>query len=144
MELKDILSISGYSGLFQYISQGRNGVIVEGLEDKKRMNAYSSYKVSALEDIAIFTDTEEVSLRKILKKIEETESKKQTEIGKADNKKIIAYFSTILPNYDRERVYVSDIKKIINWYNILQRNNLLSILDEPVEETTEIKEEEKA
>ncbi len=119
MDLKDILTISGYKGLFKYISQGRNGIIVEGLEDKKRMNVFSNYKVSSLKDIAIFTDEGELILPKVFKLIYDKENGLQISSDKLDEKKIKAYFEQILPNYDKEKVYVSHIKKILTWYNIL-------------------------
>jgi hypothetical protein len=133
MKLKDILSISGHSGLFQYISQGRNGIIVEGLEDKKRLNAYSHYKVSTLSDIAIFAESGEINLKVILKKIAEKQENGQAISAKSPDKELKSYFEEILPDYDRERVYTSDIKKVISWYNLLQKLNLLEILNEPDE-----------
>lgn len=133
MDLKDILAISGYSGLFKFISQGRNGIIVEGLEDKKRMNAFSHYKVSSLNDIAIFSDSGEIHLRKILKTIFEKENGGQAFGGKIDEKQLKSYFETILPDYDREKVYASDIKKVINWYNVLVRNGFNNF-EEPLDE----------
>jgi hypothetical protein len=133
MNLKDIMAISGHGGLFKFVAQGRNGIIVEGLEDKKRMNAYTSYKVSSLEDIAIFTESGEVPLKEVLKKIFEKENGAAALDGKADNAKLKTYMESILPDYDKEKVYVSDIKKLINWYNILQRNNMLDFTEEPAE-----------
>jgi hypothetical protein len=124
MDLKEILSISGYGGLFKFVSQGRNGIIVEGLEDKKRMNAFAHYKVSSLNDIAIFTDSGEVPLRKVLKLISDKENGGPVFGGKIEDKKLKEYFETILPDFDREKVYVSDIKKVMTWYNILQRNGI--------------------
>ena len=136
MDLKEILAISGFSGLFKFVSQGRNGVIVEGLDDKKRMVAFSHYKVSSLSDIAIFTDDEEVPLNKIFKTISEMENGGQAFGGKIDEKKLKEYFEKVLPTYDREKVYVSDIKKVITWYNILQRNGINSF-EQEVPETNE-------
>ena len=133
MDLKEILSISGYGGLFKYISQGRNGIIVEGLEDKKRMNAFSHYKVSSLSDIAIFSDSGEIPLRKVFKIILETENGGPAFGGKIDEKKLKDYFSKILPDYDRDKVYVSDIKKVVGWYNILQRNGITNFEEEITE-----------
>jgi len=133
MDLKEILAITGFGGLFKFVSQGRNGIIVEGIEDKKRMVAFSHYKVSSLSDIAIFTDEEEVPLKKIFKTIFETENGGLAFGGKIDEKKLKEYFSKILPNYDREKVYVSDIKKVITWYNILQRNGINNFEDETPE-----------
>jgi hypothetical protein len=138
MKLKDILSISGKSGLFKFISQGRNGIIVESFDDHKRTVVHSSAKVSALEDIAIFTDSEEVSLAKVFKKLYEKEAGKPTIDHKSSPDELKALLVSILPNYDRERVYVSDIKKLVHWYNILLGLNLLI----PEEETEEEKNED--
>lgn len=143
MELKELLSIAGYSGLFKYVSQGRNGIIVEGLEDKKRMNAFAHFKVSSLDDIAIFAGSGEVPLRKIFKTIYETENGGQAFGGKIDEKKLKEYFTKILPDYDREKVYVSDIKKVISWYNILLRNGITIFLEEKEETPTAEVEEKK-
>lgn len=141
MKLNEILAISGYGGLFKFVSQGRNGIVVEGLEDKKRMNAFTHYKVSALSDIAIFTDEAEVPLREVLKTISETENGGLAFGGKIDEKKLKEYFSKILPTYDREKVYVSDIKKVIVWYNILQRNGITNFEEEKAEGEAEVKTE---
>jgi hypothetical protein len=141
MDFKEILAISGYGGLFKYISQGRNGIIVEGLEDKKRMNAFANYKVSSLNDIAIFSDSGEVPLIKVFKKIFEKESGNQAFGGKIDDKKLKAYFEEIIPDYDREKVYVSDIKKVIVWYNILIRNGITDFEEKTVEPETSPKDE---
>jgi hypothetical protein len=135
--LKDILSISGYGGLFKFISQGRTGIIVESLEDKKRMNASATAKISALEDIAIFTDTEDKPLKDVFKAIYEKENGKESINHKSSADELKNYFSDILPDYDRDRVYVSDIKKVINWYNILHKFDLLNFSDETEEENAE-------
>ncbi|MBO7476430.1 MAG: DUF5606 domain-containing protein [Salinivirgaceae bacterium] len=134
--MKEILSISGYSGLFKLISSTKNGIIVEDIETKKRLPAYTTSKVSSLRDIAIFKeDGEEVSLIEVLKNISTKESAKAAiDPKKADNEALKAYFAEVLPNYDRERVYVSHIKKVLTWYNQLQRCNMLDVLDEKDEE----------
>lgn len=134
--MKEILSISGYSGLFKLISSTKNGIIVEDIETKKRLPAYTTSKVSSLRDIAIFKeDGEEVSLIEVLKSISTKEkSKAAIDPKKADNESLKAYFAEVLPNYDRERVYVSHIKKVLTWYNQLQRCNMLDLLDEKEEE----------
>ena len=145
MELKDIMAISGHSGLFKFISQGRHGIIVESLTDGKRTNVSASTKVSSLSDIAIFTQNAEVPFKDVLKKIKETESGAQAISQKSDDKELKKYFEKVLPEYDRERVYTSDIKKVITWYNQLQALNLLDIIEKeeaPVDENTPIKDEE--
>ncbi len=143
MNLKDILAISGYPGLFKYVSQAKNGIIVESLIDKKRMPAYASAKVSALEDIAIFTEDAEVPLGEIFSKIFEKESGGLAIDAKSSPEKIMAYFETVLPDFDKKRVYSSDIKKVISWYNILHGLNLLNIPDEKKEESVEAEPEAK-
>jgi hypothetical protein len=136
--LKDILSISGKPGLFKFVSQGRNGIIVESLADKKRLHAHATARVSSLEDITVFTEEGELALAKVMKKIKENEEgNKALNAKKASADELKAYFEEILPEYDKERVYVSDIKKIISWYNILHEHDLLDMVEE------EEKKEEK-
>ncbi len=133
-ELKDILSISGYPGLFRNIAQGRTGIIVESLLDGHRMNAYPTAKISSLEDIAVFTGDGETKLVEVLRKIREKEKGGQGPDHKADKQVLLDYFAEVIPNYDRQRVYLSDIKKIISWYNILQQKSMLDILDRKEED----------
>ena len=118
------------------ISSTKNGIIVEDIETKKRIPAYTTSKVSSLHDIAIFKeDGEEISLTEVLKNIREKEkSAAAPDPKKADNETLKTYFAGILPNYDRERVYVSHIKKVLTWYNQLQRCNMLDVLDEKEDE----------
>lgn len=136
--MNEILSISGYSGLFKLISSTKNGIIVEDIETKKRLPAFTTSKVSSLRDIAIFKeDGEEVSLIEVLKNISNKENAKAAvDPKKADIETLKAYFAEVLPNYDRERVYVSHIKKVLTWYNQLQRCNMLDVLDEQEDEAT--------
>ena len=136
--MNEILSISGYSGLFKLISSTKNGIIVEDIETKKRLPAFTTSKVSSLRDIAIFKeDGEEVSLIEVLTNISNKENAKAAvDPKKADNETLKAYFAEVLPNYDRERVYVSHIKKVLTWYNQLQRCNMLDVLDEQEDEAT--------
>lgn len=125
--LKDILSISGESGLFKLVAQSQKNIIVEHLESKKRIPVYQTTKVSALEDIAIYTEDEEVQLFEIFKKIYTIENKAQSTITKnSSNNEIKEYFEDVLPNFDKERVYVSDMKKVISWYNILLSTGILA------------------
>jgi hypothetical protein len=144
MELKDIMAISGHSGLFKFISQGRHGIIVESLSDAKRTSISASSKVSSLTDIAIFTNDGEVPFKDVLKKIKEAENGGPAINQKSEDKELKKYFEKILPDYDRERVYTSDIKKVITWYNQLQSLNLLEIIEKeevPAEENTNTTEE---
>jgi len=144
MELKGILAISGYKGLYKHISEGKNAIIVESLEDKSRMPAYSAYKISSLEDISVYTEDDEVSLKDIFKKIFEKENEGPCLDHKSSSDELKKYFASILPDYDQDRVYVSDIKKILNWYNILQKLELLKFEDEEADkENHEDKSEKK-
>lgn len=145
MKLKEILAIAGKPGLFQFISQGRNGIIVEGFATKKRMAVNAATKVSSLEDIAVYTETEEVPLKDIFKSIYDIEGGKQTISQKSSNDELKAKFEEIVPEYDRDRVYVSDIKKILSWYNTLIEFELFdpNEADEDEETSEETKEDNK-
>jgi hypothetical protein len=140
--LKDLMAISGHGGLFRFVSQGRNGIIVESLETGKRMQAFASMKVSALEDIAVFTSEKEVQLEEVLAAIHKYENGKEAISPKSDADDLKDYFSAILPEYDRERVYVSDIKKILGWYNLLLKHNLIE-LEKHAGKSHEKKDEER-
>ena len=145
MKLKDILAIGGKPGLYRFIAQAKSGIIVESLSDKKRIPAHASDKVSALEDIAIFTETDEVPLSKIFDKIYEKENGgKSLDPKKASGEELKSYFEEILPEYDRNRVYTSDMKKVFAWYNQLHEQDLLIQEEEEEEELKpEGSEEEK-
>jgi len=135
MILKDILSISGEQGLFKFVAQGKNAMIVEHVETGKRSSAFSSAKVSSLEDISIFTDGEDLPLGKVFDRIFEKESGGQAIEAKSDPDRLKEYFEEIVPDYSKDKVYVSDIRKVFLWYNILQKKDLL-VKEEP-EKTTE-------
>ena len=133
--LKDIMSISGQGGLFRFVSQARNGIIVESLETGKRMQAFSTMKVNSLKDIAVFTTKEEILLEDVFKKIAEKESGGASLDPKSSPDELKSYFLKILPDFDQERVYISDIKKMISWYNILQKHDLLKFEEKKAETT---------
>ena len=145
MALKDILVISGQSGLFKYISQGRNNVIVENLFDQKRTTIPASAKISMLNDIAIFTEKEDVSLCEVFKKIQEKENGGVAIPHKSPDAELKKYFSEILPEYDKDRVYLSDIRKIVMWYNLLHELGItdFEIPEKEKEEEGEIGEKEE-
>jgi hypothetical protein len=134
MDLKEIMSVSGQSGLFRFISQGRNGIIVEAFSDKKRSFINASSKVSSLEDIAIFTSEEEVPLKQVLKTIFDLEKGGPAPDPKSSPEELKAFMEKILPTYDHERVYISDIKKLVTWYNTLLSLGMLSFEEEPAAE----------
>ncbi len=137
--LSKILSVSGKPGLFKLISTGKNLNVVESLLDGKRVPLYLTEKLVALSDISIYTVEKDVPLREVFKKMQEKESGNKASVStKASGKELFSYFEEVLPDYDKERVYASDIKKIISWYNIIVENKI--DLDEEVsedEETTE-------
>lgn len=119
MELKDILAISGQPGLFRYVAQSTRGVIVESLLDGRRMNASATSKVSALTEISMFTEGDDVPLADVFTGIYAHTGGKQAISHKEDPARLKEFFAAVLPDYDRERVHVSDIKKCLAWYNIL-------------------------
>lgn len=130
MDLSGIITIAGYSGLFKVVAQSKNGVIVESLIDKKRMPAYSHYRISALEEISIFGVSEDIALKDVLQKIMDKENGGAAIDSKSDIKELKSYFAAVLPDYDKDRVHDSDIKKVISWYNLLQKNDLLKKVEE--------------
>ncbi len=143
IKLKDILSISGKSGLFMNIAQARNGIVVESLTDKKRHVASSTARVSSLEDIAIFTNEEEVPLADIFYQIHEKTEGKASLSHKGAVAELKSYFEELVPDYDEERVYVSDIKKVFLWYNQLQEHGLLEVIEKEPNEDSEVKSEDQ-
>ena len=138
--LKEILSITGKPGLFKLVSQGKNMLIVESLVDGKRIPAYTKDKVVSLGDIAIFTDSNEVPLGQVLESLKVKENGALCSVDpKADNDKLRKFMSDILSNYDKDRVYPSDIRKLINWYNILINAQITDFLaEEKTEELTSL------
>jgi hypothetical protein len=141
MDFSKILSISGKSGLYMVVSQLKNAVLVESIIDKKRFPAFAHEKISSLEEIAVFTATEDKPLKEILKAMHEKQEGKPGPDAKSDNKVLVAFFLEVVPDYDSERVYASDIRKIITWYNLLAEHNLLDFTEK--EEKAEEKPEEK-
>ncbi|MCT4586446.1 MAG: DUF5606 domain-containing protein [Carboxylicivirga sp.] len=135
--LKGILAISGQRGLFKLVSQAKNSIIVESLIDGKRMPAYATSRISALEDISIYTEDEDVKLADVFKAVYEKEDGGMAISPKSSGNELKGYFEEILPLYDKDRVYVSDIKKVLSWYNILIENKLFDPNAVEEEEATE-------
>jgi len=144
--LKTILSVTGKPGLFKLISSGKNMMIVESLADKKRIPIYSRDKVVSLNDIAIYTDDGEVALRDVLITIKKKEEGKVASVlPGAKPEELRKYLGEILPAYDRDRVYNTDIKKLVNWYNTLIQSDIdFEKEEEPENNPEEQKEEVKA
>lgn len=119
MEFKDILAISGMPGLYKYVAQSTRGIIVESLGDGKRLNASATSRVSALSEISMFTEGDDVALADVFTKMYAYTEGKEAISHKESAEKLKAYFAEVLPDYDRDRVHVSDIKKALSWFNIL-------------------------
>ena len=141
--LKTILSISGKPGLFKLISQGKNMLIVEALATKKRQPAYARDKIVSLGDIAMYTDSEEVPLGEVFQKVYDKEEGKAIDASLYKTEaQLREFFAQVLPNYDEDRVYVTDIKRVISWYNILVGAGITEfVAAEKAEEETEKTEE---
>lgn len=130
--LKTILAISGKPGLYKLISQGKNMLIVEALSaDKKRSPIYASDKVISLSDIAMYTDTDEIPLSEVLESVKTKEGGNVTSLDykKASAEELGEFMAAVLPNYDRDRVHLSDIKKLIQWYNLLVSNGVTEFVE---------------
>lgn len=139
--LKTILSVSGKPGLFRLVSNAKNMVIVESLTDKRRLPIYARDKVVSLGDIAMYTDEGEVPLSEVLTKIQEKENGAQASVATNSKPDVLKkYFAEILPTYDRDRVYDTDIKKLISWYNLLSAAGI-TFANEEVVSAPEVKEE---
>ena len=128
-----ILAISGKSGLYKLISRGKNNLIVESLDDAhRRMPAFATDRITSLADIAMFTETDDIPLMDVLENLKALEEGKKASVDpkKASSKELQDYFTKILPEWDRDRVHVSDIKKLISWYNILIEAGITDFKDE--------------
>lgn len=137
--IRDILSISGKSGLYKLISRNKNMLIVESIVDKKRIPIYDHEKVISLGDIAIYTDSEDKPLSELLEDIKNKENKDciSINIKKVTNTELKSYLESVLPNFDKDRVYPSDIKKVISWYNLLIENGITDFKEENLVESEE-------
>ena len=134
MSLDSILSITGKPGLYKLKTKARSGFVVESLIDNKTSIIGMSHNVSVLKDISIYTYEAEVPLKEVFNKIADKENKGAAISHKASKDELSNYFNEVLPEYDEDRVYASDIKKVVQWYNILQENDLLAGLSEKDEE----------
>ncbi|EAQ41869.1 MULTISPECIES: DUF5606 family protein [unclassified Polaribacter] len=119
MEFSKIISVAGKPGLFQVISQSKNAIIVQGLNDNKRVAINATQNVSLLENIAIYTYEEDLPLLEVFKAMSEKTNGEKAISHKESGAKLTSFFAEVLPNYDDERVYTSNIKKVIQWYNLL-------------------------
>ncbi len=143
MDLSKILTIAGKSGLFKVISQTSNGVIVESLTDGKKMPVFASHRSSSLEDISLFTLTEDKPLKEVLWEIYKKEDGKPAIDPKSDPAKLKSYFEEVVPDYDKDRVYTSHMKKVLTWYHILLENDLITEPETKEQEESKEKKEEE-
>lgn len=141
MTLDKILAIAGKSGLFALKIQTRTGFVAESLIDGKKITVGLKSNVSLLSEISVYTYSEEKPLTEIMRAIAVKEDNGPAISHKEDNSKLIAYFLEVLPDYDQERVYPSDIKKIVNWYNMLQAKGLVSKEEPKIENAEEVLEQ---
>jgi|SRR5690554_71015 len=130
MDLSKILSIAGKPGLYQIISQSRGGVVAKSLIDGKKMSIGQTLRVSTLSDISIYVEDGDEPLQNVLKQIHEIYGDKELEIDLKDSDALRSFLREVLPEHDEERVYASDIKKVIKWYNMLLENDLLDFSEE--------------
>ncbi len=145
MDLTEILSISGKPGLYKMLSHTKTGMLVESMNDKKRFPVFSHEKISSLEEISIFTETDDIPLKDVFKKMHDLLEGEKAISHKSSADELKDFFDDAVPDYDKERVYVSDIKKVIQWYNVLHEMDLLDFTEEEVaeEDGTEEVDEEK-
>ena len=136
-DLKKILSVSGEHGLFIYLAQAKQGLIAENLESGKRMTFGPNARVSSLADIAIYTETEELPLKEVFRKIAEKLAGASAMSSKSNSKDIEKFFGEVVPEYDADRFYVSHMKKILEWYNCLHDFATLDFVDEEDENAEE-------
>lgn len=142
MNVEKILAIAGKPGLFELKLQTRSGFLAESLLDGKKITVGLSSNVSLLSEISMYTYSEEKPLVEIMRAIAIKENEEPTSVShKEDNATLIAYFQEILPDFDADRVYASDIKKVLNWYNILQSKGMVSKEESKVENADAIKEQ---
>ena len=142
MDLGGVISISGMAGLFKVVAQIKNGLIVESFTDKKRVPVYSTNKVSALEEVNIYSNADDIPLKDVFQMIFDKEKGGVAIDHKSPNEELKQYFKAAFADFDEDRVYVSDIKKVINWYNLLHKEGLLEKKEEKGEDK-ETKEKPK-
>ena len=142
MNLAEIMSISGKPGLYKMISHTKTGMLVESMQDQKRFPVFAHEKISSLEEISIFTETDDIPLKEVFKKINGLLEGEKALSHKSPASELKDFFDDAVPDYDKERVYVSDIKKVIQWYNVLHEMELLDFTEEDDDEVTEDDTEE--
>jgi hypothetical protein len=144
MDISTVIAIAGMPGLYKVVGQTKNGVICESLIDKKRIPAFNSHKISSLTDISIYTTGEDKPLKDVLQAIFDKEKgEKCIDPKSTDDKGLREYMKTVLPDYDEERVHTSDLKKLFNWYNLLQASGLAAAEEKEGDEKLNLGDEKK-
>lgn len=133
-DLARILAVTGYPGLYKYVAQSRSGAIAEGLRDGKRVNFPANGKITTLEDISIYTDEEELRLRKVFEALHATLGEADAPSAKASEAELRGLFEKAVPTYDRDRFYLSHMKKVVTWYNELKAYASLDFVDPEAEQ----------
>lgn len=144
--LKTVLSIAGKPGLYKLVSRGKNMLIVESLGDKKRFPAYGNEKIISLGDISMYTEDDDVPLSQVFAAMKKKEEGKAVtlDLKKASADDLFTYLAEVLPDFDRDRVHASDVKKLISWYNLLVASGMTDFEEEPAEEQQQADEAEAA
>lgn len=145
--LKTVLSITGKPGLYKLVSRGKNMLIVESLGDKKRFPAYGNEKIISLGDISMYTDEDDVPLSEVLASMKKKENGAAVslDVKKASAEDLFAYLAEVLPEFDRDRVHASDVKKLISWYNLLVASGMTDFEEDiDAEETAEASKDSSA
>jgi hypothetical protein len=142
-DLKKVLSISGQSGLFHYLAQSKNGVIVEAFATGHRTAFSGNAKMTTLADVSIYTDEDELPLKEVFRKMNAVLGDEDAPSAKSDEKAIKDFFAKAVENYDRDRFYVSHMKKVLEWYNLLKKYASLEFVDDEEESAEVRKEDEK-
>ena len=142
MSLKGVISIAGMPGLYKVLAQTKAGFIVESIADKNRMPVSSTQKISMLDDISIFTTSDDLPLKDVLLKLKEFSESNEVIDPKSDPAKLREFFKQIIPDFDVERVYPSDIKKLIQWFHLVK--DFVAIEDEPEEKDAESSQESES
>lgn len=143
MDISKIIAVSGKPGLFKQISQSARGLVLEAIPSGKRLTVFGHERLSALEEISIYTWEDDVPLAEIFKKIHDKIGEGAVTVSTSDPKELRKFFTEVLPDHDQERVYNSNIKKIVTWYNLLLENNLLDFTEEETPEETPSGEEKE-
>lgn len=135
MDLSKILSISGKPGLYKMVGESKNGLVVESFTDGKKIPAFAHERISSLKEISIYTESDDIALWKVLKKLNEIQEGKPIENPKKSSANDLkALFEQVIPDYDKDTVYVSDMKKVFSWYNQLLEKDMLDFSEQEKEE----------